>query len=504
MENFNLTDWWRAFKIELIRFRLWIVLVFIGVSFLILIIGLFWPKQYFTTALLVADTTTIYEPLLKNRAPVTNIDRSEQAREIIYTRSILEAAARKLKIIDETTDEKTVDREVRKLRAGLTVKSEKSNYFRINYVADNPDRAYDAINAIISVFIEDTEKRKREESLGAYNFIDAQVQSYKTQLEDIEEKLKVFKGQNLDGNESTVMNRITQLRSEMEILTIAIEESEARIVTIKQQLEKEGQYQQAKGQADDMRQRRQHLIMQLEQLLLVYQENYPDIISLRDQIKELDTAIENLQLSGSLMGGQDKIENPLYEELRKQLQTANVDLRGQKRRMESLKILQQQEFERAQRIAAGQAELAELTRDNKVIRDVYEDMRQLKESARVAMTMDMEGRGVSFRVQEPSFFPLKPNGIHFLHFALLGPIVGLIVALGLVVAYLLLDTRLRSARQLQTILPEEFEVIGVIPHYKTPLTERLLRKDILGLFALIAIAMAVYLVIAIVWQWIRG
>jgi hypothetical protein len=70
----------------------------------------------------------------------------------------------------------------------------------------------------------------------------------------------------------------------------------------------------------------------LEQLLLSYQEGYPDIISLRAQIAELDTTIYAIQQAdGEVYGGStsEKVENPLYEDLRRQLSVADVDLRGQ-------------------------------------------------------------------------------------------------------------------------------------------------------------------------------
>ena len=97
-------------------------------------------------------------------------------------------------------------------------------------------------------------------------------------------------------------------------------------------------HQQIKGEIDELRQRRQGLVSQLEQLLLVYQEGYPDVISLRAQIAELDAAIHAAQESGGdiYTGRGEAVENPLYEELRRQLSVAKVDLRGQKRRMESL------------------------------------------------------------------------------------------------------------------------------------------------------------------------
>jgi polysaccharide chain length determinant protein (PEP-CTERM system associated) len=504
MDKVYIRDLILALKAELIRFRFWFVALFITISFLVLAAGVFWPKNYTTSALLVADITTIIEPLLKGRAEVTGIDRSEQAREVIYTRSILEAAGKEAGLITKNTSAKEQDRIIRDLRDGLSVKPEKNNYFRISYVSPDPDRSFETLNAIINVFIEDTARKKREESLGAYTFIDAQVQTYKRQLELAEEKLKEFKGQNLDGNEGTVTARIAQLRNEIEALKITIEETQARINIIQQQLNNEGQYQQAKGQVDDLRQRRQILSTQLEQLLLSYQESYPDVISLRAQIQELDVLIESLRATGDVYGSSTQIENPLYEELRKQLQAADVDIRGQKRRMQSLIHLQEQEYERAKRVATNQAELSELTRDYNVTRDVYEEMLQRKESARLSMTLDIEGQGVSYRIQEPASFPLQPTGIRFIHLALAGPLLGILFPLGLLVLYVMLDPHLRSARALQNQLPPEIEIVGVIPHYHSPLGERLLRKDVVVLLLLGALAMAAYVSFVVYWQNLRG
>ncbi|HTF84662.1 MAG TPA: chain length-determining protein, partial [Cellvibrio sp.] len=366
----------------------------------------------------------------------------------------------------------------------------------------DPDNSFETLNTIINVFIENSASKKRQESLNAFNFIDAQVQTYKRQLELAEEKLKEFNAQNVDGTEASVATRIAELRGEIEALKITIEETEARINTITTQLGNESQYQQTKGEIDELRQRRQGLVSQLEQLLLVYQEGYPDVISLRAQIAELDAAIHAAQESGGdiYTGRGEAVENPLYEELRRQLSVAKVDLRGQKRRMESLVHLSEQEYERAQRVAANQAQLSELTRDYNVTRDVYEEMLQRKESARLSMTLDIEGQGISYRIQEPATFPLKPSGLRFIHFAIIGPIIGLLVPIGLLILYVMVDPHFRSARALQQQLPPGIELIGIIPHYHTPLNERLLRKDVLILFILCLLAMAAYASFASYWH----
>jgi hypothetical protein len=115
------------------------------------------------------------------------------------------------------------------------------------------------------------------------------------------------------------------------------------------------------------------------------------------------------------------------------------------------------------------------------------------------MTLDIEGQGVSYRIQEPASFPLKPSGFYFVHFAILGPFLGFLLTIGLLVAYVLVDPHLRSARTLQKLLPPEIELIGVIPHFNTPLGERLIKKDMLLIWGIVFVAMAGYITIAVYW-----
>lgn len=505
MDKAYLKELLGALRAELIRFRFWSVIIFLAVSFCVLLVGMAWPKSYTTKVVLFADVTNIIEPLLKGRAEVTKIDRSEQASEVIYTRRILLETAKQASLLAKTAGEDAQDAIVKQLRSGINVARERNeNYVQLSYTTNNPDRSFEVLNAVVNVFIEDTAKRKRDESVGAYNFIDAQVQTYKKQLEVAEEKLKEFKSKNTDGSEDSVSARISQLRLEIEALKISIEETQSRINTIQQQLNSEGQYLKAKGQIDEMKQRRQVLNAQLEQMLLSYQENYPDVVSLRAQIAELDGAIDKIQSAGDVFGGSEKVQNPLYEELRKQLADSDVELRAQKRRMQSLLSLQEEEFARQQRIATSQAELSELTRDYDVTKKVYEEMLQRKETARVSMTLDIEGQGVSYRIQEPASFPLKPSGLHFIHFAIMAPILGFLFPVGLLILYVLVDPHLRSARILQRQLPPDIEVVGVIPHYKSPIGERLLKKDMLLIVSLAALGMVCYLVLSVYWQIVKG
>lgn len=503
MDKVYLKELLSALKSELIRFRFWVVGVFICVSFAVLLTGMSWPKKYSTSITLVADTTKIVGSLLEGKAEMTKIDRTEQAQQFIYSRGVMEAAAKDRGLIKKDMSPEDQDRMIRSVRANLEVKADKNNIFKLSYSSNDPDNSFEMLNAIVNIFLADTEKRKREESLGAYNFIDAQVQSLKHQLELAEEKLKEFNSENLDGSRETVTGRLAGLRSEIENLKITIEESQARVNTLQQQLGNEGQYQQGKGQSDELRQRRVALSAQLEKLLMDYQEDYPDVVSTRAQLATLNANIKKMEDSGQVYSNSENVANPLYEELRKQLSVADVELRSQKRRMESLVRLQSQEEERAQRVAAGQAQYSDLTRDYNVTRKVYEEMLEKKNAARVSMTLDIEGQGVSYRIQDPAVFPLKPAGIGFLQFAILGPILGLLIPIGLLIGFVVVDPHIRMSRVLQAQLPPEIMLLGVIPHYNTPLGERLLKKDMIAILAITSISLILYVLLASYWQIVR-
>lgn len=499
MDKSFLIDLLKSLKFEAIRFRILVVLIFIAVSFGPLVVGYFWPNSYSTEALLFADETNIIEPLLRGRASVTSVDRAQQAQESLYSRRVMEGAALAAGLVGPgaTDDEKS--KAVGHLRGSIRVQTEGANRFRVAYSANDPDRAFTVLNSVVNVFIQDTARRKREESLGAFNFIDSQADSYRRQLEEAEQRLKEFRSQNTDGTETQVTSRINELRNNIEALKLEIEDSESRIGSIKQQLAQESQYQMARGEIEQLRDRRRDLNRQLDQLRLSYQEGYPDVVSLRQQIQDLDEEIAQMEFAGDSFGRGETIENPLYEDLRRQQSEVEVDLSAQIRRMKSLESMLEREVRRAERVATNEAEMSELTRDLDVIRDIYNEMLQRKESARLSMTLDIEGQGVSYRIQDPATFPLNPSGLRYVHFAVAGPFLGLLAPFGLLFIYVFLDPHIRSARALQDKLPQGIELIGVIPHYHTPLADRLVRKDIVLLIGLALLAMGTYIWLGVTW-----
>ena len=478
METALIVELLRAVWRELIYWRTWVFGAFMVVTFVALGVGVKWPEYYQTSALIYADNSNIIKPLLQGRAEVTDIDRSKQAGELIYTRKILLQVANATGLITPTTQVDRQEAIIGSLRRKIEILNEGKSYFRISYSDESQDQSFNVLNSVVDAFIKDSSASRRDESRAAFEFIDQQVITYKRQLLIAEENLKQFQSKNFDGTTASVSARINQLRLQIEDQKLVISETEAKKKNIEDQLKVESKNVQTASKLDAQKKRLDALWGQLDILRLSYQETYPDIVTLKEKIESQELVIQALE-GGDYIASNENVENPLYEQLRDRSAQAETDLLSQQRRLKSMNRMLEEEYLRAERVASKQAELAELNRDYSVTKGIYEEMLGRKEKARLSMTLDVEGQGVSFKIQEPPVYPLHPSGIQFVHFAVASPIVGLLAALGLVVVYVLLDARVRSPILLTNSLPSEVELLAVIPHVNTPLGERLLRSDML-------------------------
>ncbi|WP_339781768.1 XrtA system polysaccharide chain length determinant [uncultured Marinobacter sp.] len=492
-------DTLRAVKLELYRHRLAAVIIFMTVTAGVLTLGYVTPKSYTSQAVLYADQSNILQPLLRGQAEVTQLDRINEAREMMQSRSFLEQIALDTGLIRGGETDATRNGKISALRKQVGIRVSNRNFLELNYTSGSPDESFQVLSAVLNRFIERTVRKKRSESQGAFEFIDSQVKSYQRQLEEAEERLKEFKSGNQDGTENSVLARIENLRRDIENLKLEIQQTESEVELTRRQLYNEQPVRRITVDPGKSSAERRLVAMrqELDSLLLRYHERHPDVVSIQDQIADLEKRVST-QTDDDRDGGiTEVLENPVYENLKIQLSDMTTRLTVQKNRLASLERLLEESFERSQRVAENQAQLSELTRDYDVTRGVYEDMLQRRERARLSMTLDVQGEGVSYKIQEPASYPTRWDGLQLYQVGLAGPFLGSAMVLGLLVMLVMFDQRLRSPRALQLALPESIPVLTTIPHYRSTWKDRLLRKDVLSILVVLAIFMTGYLAVLV-------
>jgi polysaccharide chain length determinant protein (PEP-CTERM system associated) len=486
MDPTNIRELLHAMKVEVLRYRYAIVALFILISASVLAAGYILPKTYSSRVVLYADVTNIIGDLLQGKAQITEIDRAKEARDIIFTDRILRSVANQAGFDDP-------DASISTLRSRMRI-SANGDYVNITYSSSSREQAFNVIDAVTQSFMSETARKKREESQSAFEFIDAQVETYKRQLEIAELALKEFSAQNIDVTEASVSSRVTRYKNEIQVLELEIEDGISRLSSYQEELAKEGEFLDIETERTQSFEERQleSFERQLADLRLSYLDTHPDIVSLMDQIEALQAKVDAIVAEAEENKSFSQIENPAYTSLKELISSERADLNAKQNRLRSTTRLLEAEMANAETVASKQATYKELTRDYSVTKDVYEDMLKRRESARLSMTLDIEGQGVSYKIHEPASYPISSDGLQLFHFAAIGPVIGLGVPAGLIILLVLLDPRIRSASFMEDNLPSHINLITTIPMYNSAVTELASKRSLIVLAALISMYMVLY------------
>ena len=496
MDFSTIIDYIRAALRELVERKFTVAISFFAISFLVMLAGLMLPVNYQTSTTIFADNQNILKPLLENQVEVGRLqDRTNIVRDVLQSPRILEDVV--TKVYGEEQDPMIRQSRMNRIRNNVEVRGLGASHVRIGYSDTSAEDAFNVLSQLTDTFIADRSNTKRNESREAFEFIDNQVTAYKTQLVEAEENLKEFNAESFDGRDRDVDASIARTRLALEELGLSIEESQAKVSSLRSQLETESSQGSQTFRSDIYRERLIELISRREALLRSVTEIHPDVVNINAQISDMEAAIveaDNAENTGGVDPRQLSV-NPIYLDLRTKLSEAEVVLQGLKRRYASKEKLLEQEHGRRARIAEREAVLAELNRDYAVTKGIYEDMLSRKEKARLSMTLNLEGQGVVYRIQEPVIYPLAPQGLVFTHFVILGPIIALFMILGIAMLFFIVDNRYRFERGLEAFIAP-IAILAVVPHVRSPIGKRLVRRDILFLMLLTLALAAAYVAVA--------
>lgn len=466
----------RMLLTEAYQHRRALVLLFAVISLSMSVAGVFWPKVYTSSVTILVDNHNIIKPLLQGQAvPTGAIDQSRVARELIYSRSALHRVMQRTGLLGSHPSPIEQQRIADRIKRHTRVFQIGENLVKIEYQDDRPARAKQTVSEFAQLFIQASLRLKSQESDTAYEFIDNQVDEYHQKLVKAENRMRVFRDSHLDarpGTEGSIGDRITTLQTKIQKTGLDLKEARIKEHSIEQQLageaavtasvSREGQYQELISE----------LQSKLDTLRLSYKDSYPDIVQLKYQIADLKKAVErerkrrDLEQKAAHANGKTYVDeniqmSPLYEQLRRELSNTRTNIATLKARLQEAREALADELKRGKRVSASEAVMAELTRDYHVNRDIYQDLLKRRENARISMNLDRDQQGMSLRVYEPAYLPLKPSGLRFIHFAAGGVLLGLAIPFGLLLALQEVDPRIRSDEAVQRALG--LPVVAVVP-----------------------------------------
>jgi protein tyrosine kinase modulator len=465
----------KALVNEVFYSRRMVVFVFVAINAVALTAGLLWPKLYTASTSILVDERTIIQPLMQGAAVATDaLDRSRNAREIIFGRKIMDVILEYGGWLGSNPGVEERALLIDDIKKRTSVSTVGKNILRIEYKDEVPDRAFRVTEKFAELFMQESIAAKGAESRAAFAFIDQQTQEYQEKLLRTEEALKELRSTSLDANlggDSEVTNRLNDLNRRIEATTQELREAEVKETSLDRQVSGEAESTTDILREGQFRTRIGDLQSKLDTLRLSYHDTHPDIVQVQLQIKELTDRInaERAAREQKKKAGQPDesvVNNPIYQQLRREQSQNQGVIEALTARLAELQRQMQNELGRGKRMHSGDARLAELTRDYQINRDIYQDLLRRRENARVSMNMDRERQGLSFKIQEPASIPLTPIGFRFLHFVLGGLALGTLIPLGLLFVRLQFDPRIRIGSAIA--IAHKPPVMAVVPHLWSP------------------------------------
>lgn len=484
---------------QLIRYRFAAVGVFVTVNLIAVAVGLTWPKSYTSSTAIFVEQRNIIQPLMQGAAVATTVtDRAKIAREVIFSKKITNQVIEHGGFVRDGATNLEKQRIIDSLIKRTMVRNVGPNLIKIEYTDANPKRAYEVTKRYADLFIAESMANQSQESEAAFEFIDSQVKEYHAKLKQAEENLKKFKTEHVDarpGSETEVSTKINTLEATIEKTSLQLKEAQIKKESLAKQLSgeavittsltREGQY---LGRIADLQ-------AQLDTLRLSYHDTHPDVVHIKHQIEDLkeaaraererrEAAQHERESHGQVFVDEGVRVNPLYTKMKSELFETNTEIETLAARLAESRRRLQEEVERARRVHGGEALLAELTRDYNVNRDIYQDLLRRRENARVSKNLDRDRQGLTLRIQEPAAVPVEPSGLRFMHFAVGGLLLGLLLPPGILIAIQQVDPRVCSALAIADRL--RVPVLATIPHLATP-QERYLLLSSFRVLAAIAL-----------------
>jgi polysaccharide chain length determinant protein (PEP-CTERM system associated) len=463
------------------------------------------PRAYTASVSILVDERTIIQPLMQGAAVATDaLDRSRNAREVIFGRKIMDAILEYggwLKTQPGVEEREMLIDDIKKRMFITTVGK---NILRIEYKDSDPERAFRVTEKIAELFIQESIAAKAAESHAAFDFIDKQTQEYQDKLIRAESELKELRSASLDanvGSESEIVTKLNEVRSRIESTQQELREAEVMETSLERQVSGEAESTTDVLREGQFRTRIAELESKLDTLRLSYHDTHPDVVQIKQQIQGLTENMnaerarrEQTRRSGK--ASETAVNNPVYQQLRRDQSQNQGQIEALTARLADLKRQLQDQLGRGKRVHNGDARLAELTRDYQINRDIYQDLLRRRENARVSMNMDRERQGLSFKIQEPASLPLAPSGLRFWHFVAGGMLFGVLLPIVLLYIRMRLDPRIRSASAIA--VPHKLPYVAVVPHLWAPAELKSLRVELvflgLAVFATVGASAALSLI----------
>lgn len=476
----------------------------VATAWLLAIAGWIWvytlPDRYEASARVNVDTQSILKPLMSGLAVQPNVDQQiALMTRTLLSRPNMEKVARMTDLDINAKDEAQSEKIIDDLQSNIRITPGGENLFTISYQNSDPQLATRVVESLLTIFVEGSLGHKRKDTDSARKFIEEQLKAYEQKLVAAENALKDFKRKYvgmMPGSGGGYFERLAQSRQAVEDSKLELREAENRRNELKRQLAGEepvmldddaGSNPQVDGRINNLKE-------QLDNLLLKFTENHPDVVATKRLIERLE---EQKKSEAKLMKpGGTRGKNNVYQQLTVALAEEEANVASLRARVGEFEGRYAQLRSAVDAVPQVEAEFTQLNRDYHVNKANYEALLARRESATISEEMESKTAALDFRIIDPPRVPLSPswpNRPLMMTMVLLASI-----AAGIVLAFLISQIRRTVDDRITLKELTGLPLLGTVSMVWTPEQRARQRKRMLAFIASAASLFSAYAVLLIV------
>jgi succinoglycan biosynthesis transport protein ExoP len=480
------------------RRKLWIILFTLGSFLCVTVIARRMPNLYRAETTILVNPQKVNEGIVPSSVTGSVADRLSTIRQEVMSPTQLGQLVVELNMYPKLQGKVSTQALVSRMQDSTTIDVQESggqrlSTFRIAFTDLDPGEAARVANRIASLFIERNLKARQQQFNGTSQFIEAELQETKHQLEEKEHVLQDIKARYImDLPESKqyhleAMNalrdqlRTSQDRVDRNRQTKAYVQSMAGISAPTIDLDQQSMS--SNVSRSPYQTQLQKLEMQLKDLQVRYGPNYPDVRKLRNQVSQMKIKADAEKVQTAIPETQEnltqhKIHNPVVEA---EVNKLDQDIEDQTKVQADLQHQIQYHVGKLQQVPVFEQQIAGLMRDYDSLRNHYNQLQEKKLSAQMAGELESHDAGERFEVMDKAIPPESPSSPRRGFMIAGGLFMGLLC--GLAVAFLveINDESVRHEREAAQIFGKP--VLAGIPKIVSNQERMLHRWRVTGLAA---------------------
>jgi succinoglycan biosynthesis transport protein ExoP len=357
MEEKQLQDYVAAFRRRITPFS-WIAG---GVLASSLLIALFWPATYRSSATILIEEQEIPSELVRSTITTYAAQRLQMINQRVMTRANLERIIEKFDLYPRDRKKKTTEEIIEQMRDDIQFlpisaevidprtgqPSKATIAFALSFDGSEPELAQRVANEITSLYLEENLKSRTQKTAETSDFLKAEARQMGQYVSEVERKLSDFKERNIHSlPEQKDMNLQFLDRTEHELMDIdnqlrALEERKFYLDGQLAQIEPESPIISSTGERIiSPRDRLKALQTEYLSLSSKYSDKHPDVVKMRQEIEALtketgggaDSGLDDIKelarLRGELAAASDRYSEdyPDMSKLKRQVAALEAEI----------------------------------------------------------------------------------------------------------------------------------------------------------------------------------